>query len=66
MNTSDTRQKPLSIRMLDEAEFDAVSGAFASSLGLAGEVARYTVKAWLLDYQIQRYDSAAEIGRQGQ
>ena len=54
----------LPIRMLDKVELDAVSGGFAS-LGLAGEVARHTVKMWLLDYQIQRYDSAAEIGRQG-
>jgi len=50
--------------MLDEVELDAVSGGFAS-LGLAGEVARSTVKMWLLDYQIQRYDRATEIGRQG-
>ena len=64
MNTSGTGQKQLPIHMLDEVELDAVSGGFAS-LGLAGEVARYTVKMWLLDYQIQRYDSATEIGRQG-
>jgi len=50
--------------MLDEAEFDAVNGAFAS-LGLAGDVARHTARMWLLDYQIQWYDTAVAIARQG-
>jgi len=46
-----------SARVLGDDELDAVSGAFAS-LGLAGDVARYTVKMWLLDYQIAGYDAA--------
>ena len=50
--------------MIDEVELDAVSGGFAS-LGLAGDVARYTVKMWLLDYQIQLYDRAVEAARRG-
>ena len=64
MDTSDRGQKQLPIRMLDEAEFDAVNGAFAS-LGLAGDVARHTARMWLLDYQIQWYDTAVAIARQG-
>ena len=64
MDTSDRGQKQVPIRMLDEAERDAMSGGFAS-LGLAGDVARQTAKMWLLDYQIQRYDTAVEIARQG-
>jgi len=54
----------LPIRMLDKVELDAVSGGFASQ-GLAGNVARQTIKMWLLNYQIEVYDRLVEISRQG-
>ena len=48
---------------LAESDLEQVTGGIFD--GNAGQVARYVVKMWLLDYQIKSYDAAVEAARRG-